>query len=42
MKKTNEENINDPHKIMKLAEEKYDQTDTRLAKYDQNRERTSD
>jgi hypothetical protein len=22
MKKTNEENINDPHKIMKLAEEK--------------------
>jgi hypothetical protein len=34
MKNTNHQDGNDPHNIMKLAEEEWDQTDTRLAKYD--------
>jgi hypothetical protein len=38
MKNTNQQDRNDPHKIMKLAEEEWDQTVTRLAKYGQNRE----
>jgi hypothetical protein len=33
---TNHQDINDSHKVMKLAEEECDQTDTRLVKYDQN------
>jgi hypothetical protein len=33
--KTNQHDRNDSHKIMKLAEEEWDQIDTRLAKYDQ-------
>jgi hypothetical protein len=41
MKNTNQQDINDPHKIMKLAEKEWDQKDTRLAKYGQNHERTS-
>jgi hypothetical protein len=36
---TNQRDKNDPHKIMKLAEEEWNQTDTRLAKYGQNSER---
>jgi hypothetical protein len=42
MKNTNQQDKNDPHKVMKLAKEEWDQTDTRLAKYSQNSERTSD
>jgi hypothetical protein len=38
-KNTNQHDRNYPHKITKLAEEKCDQTDTRLAKYSQNSER---
>jgi hypothetical protein len=41
MKNTNQYDRNDPHKVMKLAEEEWYQTDTQLAKYDQNNERTS-
>jgi hypothetical protein len=40
MKNNNQQDRNDPHKITKLVEEEWDQTNTRLAKYDQNRERT--
>jgi hypothetical protein len=42
MKNTNQQNRNDPHKVMKPAEEEWDQTDTRLVKYGQNSEQTSD
>jgi hypothetical protein len=42
MKNTNQWDINDPHKIMKLAEEELDQTDNWLSNYGQNSERTSD
>jgi hypothetical protein len=38
MKNTNQQDINDPHKITKLAEEEWDQTDSRLEKYSQNSE----
>jgi hypothetical protein len=31
--KTNQQDRNDPNKITKLAEEEWDQTNTRLAKY---------
>jgi hypothetical protein len=41
IKNTNQEDINDPHKIMNIEKEEWDQTDTRLAKYDQNSEQTS-
>jgi hypothetical protein len=41
MKNTNQQYINNPHKVTKLAEEEWDQMDTRLAKYGQNSERTS-
>jgi hypothetical protein len=40
MKNTNQQDRDDPHKIMKLAKEEWDQTDTQLAKYIQNREQT--
>ncbi len=36
MKNTNQYDRNDSHKVMKLAEEEWDETDTRLAKYGQN------
>jgi hypothetical protein len=42
MKNTNQWDRNDPHKVTKPAEEEWYQTDTRLVKYDQNSERTSD
>jgi hypothetical protein len=42
MKNTNQQDRDDPHKIMKLAEEEWDQTDTQLAKYIQNHEETLD
>jgi hypothetical protein len=35
---TNQHNINDNHKVMKLADEEYVQMDTRLIKYGQNSE----
>jgi hypothetical protein len=38
MKNTNQYDINDHHKVMKLAEEECDQTDTQIVKYDQNSE----
>jgi hypothetical protein len=38
IKNTNQHDRNDPHKIMKLTEEEWDQTDTWLAKYGQNNE----
>jgi hypothetical protein len=38
MENTNQQDRNDPHKVMKPAEEEWDQTDPRLAKYDQNSE----
>jgi hypothetical protein len=38
---TNQQDKNIPHKIMKLAEEEYDQTCTQLVKYGQNSERIS-
>jgi hypothetical protein len=38
MNNTDQQDRNDPHKVMKLAEEEWDQTDTWLAKYDQNGE----
>jgi hypothetical protein len=38
MKNTNQQDINDPHKVMRLAKEEWDQTDTWLAKYSQNSE----
>jgi hypothetical protein len=41
MKNTIEQDRDDPHNIMKLAAEEWDQTDTRLAKYGQNSERMS-
>jgi hypothetical protein len=41
IKNTNQQDKNVPHKVMKPAEEGWDQTDTRLAKYGQNSERTS-
>jgi hypothetical protein len=34
----NQQDINDTHKIIKLAEEEWDQMDTRLANYGENRE----
>jgi hypothetical protein len=42
MKNINQQDINDLHKVTNLVEEEWDQTDTRLVKYDQNNERTSD
>jgi hypothetical protein len=33
MKNTNQQDINDPHKVMRLAEEEWDQIDTWLSKY---------
>jgi hypothetical protein len=36
MKNTNQHDRNDPHKVIKLAEEECDQMDTLLAKYSQN------
>jgi hypothetical protein len=41
MKNTNQQYRNDHHKVTKLAKEEWDQTDTRLTKYDKNSERTS-
>jgi hypothetical protein len=41
MKNTHQPDINDPHKVMKPAEEEWDQMDTRLVKYGQNSEWTS-
>jgi endonuclease III len=41
-KNTNQQDRNDPQKIMKLVEEEWDQTDTWLVKYGQSSERTSD
>jgi hypothetical protein len=38
MKNTNQQERNDPHKVTKLEEEEWDQTNTRLAKYGQNSE----
>jgi hypothetical protein len=38
---TNQHDRNDPHKIIKSAKKEWDQTNTRLAKYDQNSKRTS-
>jgi hypothetical protein len=38
MKNTNQLDINDHLKVMKAAEEKWDQMGTRLAKYGQNSE----
>jgi hypothetical protein len=38
MNNTNQKDINDTHKVTKLAKEKWDQTDNRLAKYGQNGE----
>jgi hypothetical protein len=38
MENTNQQDRNDPHKVMKPAEEEWDQTDPRLAKYGQNSE----
>jgi hypothetical protein len=40
MKNTNQPDRNDLHKVTKLAEEEWGQTNTRLAKYGQNSERT--
>jgi hypothetical protein len=39
---TNQQRRNDPLEVTNAAEKQYDQLDTRLAKYGQNRERTSD
>jgi hypothetical protein len=36
MKSTNQHDINDSHKSTKVAEKEWEQTDTQLAKYDQN------
>jgi hypothetical protein len=41
MKNTKQQDRKDLHKIMKLAEEEWDQTDTQLAKYGQTLEQTS-
>jgi hypothetical protein len=41
MKNTSQLDRNDTHKVKKPAEEEWDQTDTQLAKYSQNNERTS-
>jgi hypothetical protein len=41
MKNTNQQERNDPHKVTKPEEEEWDQTNTQLAKYGQNSERTS-
>jgi hypothetical protein len=41
MNNTDQKDINDPHKVTKLSEEDWDQTDTRLAKYGYNGGRTS-
>jgi hypothetical protein len=38
MKNTNQNDRNDHHKVMKLAEEELNQMETRLAKYGQNSE----
>jgi hypothetical protein len=38
---TNEQCRHDPLEVMNAAEKEWDQLDTRLARYDQNRERTS-
>jgi hypothetical protein len=38
---TNQHDRNDPHKVIKSAKKEWDQTNTRLAKYDQNSKRTS-
>jgi hypothetical protein len=38
MKNTNQNDRNDPHKVMKLAKEELNQMETRLAKYGQNSE----
>jgi hypothetical protein len=38
MKNTNQQDRNDRHKITKPCEEEWDQTDTWLIKYGQNRE----
>jgi hypothetical protein len=37
---TNEQCKNDPLKVTNVAEKEWDQLDTRLARYDRNRERT--
>jgi hypothetical protein len=42
MKNTNQHDRNYLHIVTNQAEEEWDQTDTRLAKYGQNSERTSD
>jgi hypothetical protein len=42
MKNTNQLDRNDPHKVSKLVEEEWDQTDTWLAKYGWNSEQMSD
>jgi hypothetical protein len=41
IKNSNQQDINDPHKVTNPVEEEWDQTDTRLAKYSQNSEQTS-
>jgi hypothetical protein len=41
MKSTNQHDINDSHKSTKVAEKEWEQTDTQLAKYDQNSKWTS-
>jgi hypothetical protein len=41
MKNTKQQDRNDPHKDTKLVKEEWDQTDTLLAKYGQNSERSS-
>jgi hypothetical protein len=37
---TNQQHINDPLKVMNVAEKEWDQLDTRLARYDKNSEQT--
>jgi hypothetical protein len=41
MKNINQQDRNDPHKVMKPVDEEWDQTNTRLAKYGKNSERMS-
>jgi hypothetical protein len=41
MENTNQQDIIDTHEVTKPVEEEWDQTDTRLAKYNQNSEQTS-
>jgi hypothetical protein len=38
MKNSNQHDRNDPHKVTKLVEKEWDQTNTQLAKYGQNSE----